>query len=93
MAIYSWYPASQHDRPAFRALAHKQRGGGSDLVCETDLCRSQPAAKEIRLPAQISERDQTTDANRNTHGSISKRAPMTIVNNHGYVCAVLRLKS
>ena len=57
----------------------KKRGGGSYLIRETDDADLEPAAKQVGPPAQVDQRWQTGDADRDADGSLAPRAAETVV--------------
>ena len=75
-------PADQHRRERLVRLAHQQRGGGGDLVGETDDADLEPAAEQVGPAAQIDQRGQTGGADRDAGGAPAPGTAETVVDDH-----------
>ncbi len=76
-------PAHQHGRLRLVGLAHQQRCRGGDLVGEAGLRHAQRAAVEVGLSAQIDERGQAGDAERDADGAAPPGAAPAVADDHG----------
>jgi len=75
-------PTDQDRRERLIRLTHQERGGGGDLVGETDDGELEPSAKQVGLPAQIDQRGQTSGADRDAGGSLAPGTTETVVYDH-----------
>ena len=75
----------QDNRRRLIRLAHHERGGGGDLIRETDDADLKLPAKQIGPSAQIDQRGKAGDADRDPGGSLAPRTAETVVYHDGEI--------
>ncbi len=72
-------PRIRNDRRRLVRLAHDERGGGGDLIRETNDADLERSAEQVGPSAQIDQRGQTGDPDRDARGSLAPRTSETVV--------------